>query len=86
MVYMFFDKKASDANIPDGVVTSDDLEQISEIIVEMLKDLLKPQKKKYMPSISKNINIDKSDEMANEYNNTYHSPVKMKPVNVKSTT
>lgn len=52
----------------------------------MLKDLLKPQKKKYMPSISKNINIDKSDEMANEYNNTYHSPVKMKPVNVKSTT
>ena len=33
MVHMFFDKKASDANIPDGVVTSDDLEQISEIIV-----------------------------------------------------
>ena len=33
MVYMFFDKKASDANIPDGVVTSDDLEQISAIIV-----------------------------------------------------
>ena len=33
MVYMFFDKKASDANIPDDVVTSDDLEQISEIIV-----------------------------------------------------
>ena len=33
MVYMFFDKKASDANIPDGVITSGDLEQISEIIV-----------------------------------------------------
>ena len=38
-----------------------------------------------MPSISKNINIDKSDEMANECSNTYHSTVKMKPANVKST-
>ena len=28
--------------------------------------------------------IDKLDDMVNKYNNTYHSTIKMKPVNVKS--
>ena len=28
--------------------------------------------------------IDKLDNIVNKYNNTYHSTIKMKPVNVKS--
>ena len=30
--------------------------------------------------------IDKSDDKVNKYNNTYHSAIKMKPVDVKSST
>ena len=41
---------------------------------------------KYMVSVSNNVYIDKLDAIANEYNNTYHSAIKMKPVNVKSNT
>ena len=39
-----------------------------------------------MTSISKNVYIDKLDYIANEYNNTYHKTIKMKPVNVNDNT
>ena len=39
-----------------------------------------------MTSISKNVYIDKLDDIANKSNNTYHSTIKMKPVDVKSST
>ena len=41
---------------------------------------------KYMTSISKYIYIDKLDDIVNKYNSTYHSTIKMKPVDVKSIT
>ena len=39
-----------------------------------------------MTSISKNVSIDKLDDIVNEYNNTYHTTIKMKPVDVKDNT
>ena len=36
-----------------------------------------------MTSISKNVYIDKLDDIVNEYNNTYHRTIKMKSINVK---
>ena len=39
-----------------------------------------------MTSISKNVCIDKLDDIVNKYSNTYHSAIKMKPVDVKSKT
>ena len=36
-----------------------------------------------MTSVSKNVNIDKLDDMVGEHNNTYHRTIKMKPVNVE---
>ena len=39
-----------------------------------------------MTSISKNVYIDKLDDVVNKYNNTYHNTIKMKPVDVKSST
>ena len=39
-----------------------------------------------MTSISKNVCIDKLDDIANEYKNTYHRAIKMKPVDVKHNT
>ena len=39
-----------------------------------------------MNSISKNVYIDQLDHTVNKYNNTYHSTIKMKPIDVKSNT
>ena len=39
-----------------------------------------------MTSISKNVYINKLDDIVNKYNNTYHSSIKMEPADVKSGT
>ena len=39
-----------------------------------------------MTSISKNVYIDKLDDIVDEYNNAYHRTIKMKPVDVKDKT
>ena len=39
-----------------------------------------------MTSISKNVYIDKLDDIVDEYNNTYHTTIKMKPIGVKDNT
>ena len=39
-----------------------------------------------MTSISKNVYIQILDDTVNKYNNTYHITIKMKPVDVKSST
>ena len=36
-----------------------------------------------MTSISKNVCINKLDDIVNKYNNTYHRTIKMKPVDIK---
>ena len=41
---------------------------------------------KHMTSISKNVYIDKLDDVVNEYNNTKHRTTKMKPTDVKDNT
>ena len=41
---------------------------------------------KYMTSISKNVYIDKLDDIVNDYNNTYHRAIKMNPVDIKDNT
>ena len=41
---------------------------------------------KHMTSISKNVCNDKLEHTVIEYNNTYHSTIKMKPVDVKPST
>ena len=41
---------------------------------------------KYMTSISKNVYIDKLDDIMDEYNNTYHTKIKMEPIDVKDNT
>ena len=39
-----------------------------------------------MTLVSKNVYIDKLDDIVDEYNNTYHRTIKMKPVDVKDNT
>ena len=54
------------------------------VIAEQFIRTLKNKIYKYMSSISKNIYIDKSDDIGNKYNNTSLNTFKIKPVNVKS--
>ena len=39
-----------------------------------------------MTSISKNVYIDKLGDIANQYNNAYHTTIEMKPIDVKDNT
>ena len=39
-----------------------------------------------MTSVSKNVYIDKLDDIVSEYNNTYHRTIKMRPVDLKDDT
>ena len=51
---------------------------IAERFIRTLKNY------KYTNPVSKNVYIDISDDNVNRCNNTYHSAIKMKPVDVKS--
>ena len=53
------------------------------VVVESFIRTLKTKIYKYMTLVSKNVYIDKLDDIANEYNNTFHRKIKMKPVDVK---
>ena len=39
-----------------------------------------------MTSISKNLYIDKLNDIVNKYNSIYYRTIKMKPINIKSST
>ena len=54
----------------------------------LLKDLLELKNKiyKHVTLISKNVYIDKLDDIVNECNNTYQRTNKMKPIDVKNNT
>ena len=56
------------------------------VIAERFIRTLKTKIYKYMTEISKNVYIDKLDDIVKEYNNTYHTTIKMKPVDVKNNT
>ena len=52
-------------------------------VAERFIRTLKTNIYKYITSITKNIYIDKLDDIVGEYNNTYHRAIKMKPIDVK---
>ena len=56
------------------------------VVVERFIRKLKTKTYKYMTSVSKNMYINKLDDIVNECNNTYHRTIKMKPVDVKNNT
>ena len=56
------------------------------VVAERFIKTLKTKIYKYMTSISKNVYINKLDDIVNKYNNTYHTTIKMKPIDVKDTT
>ena len=51
---------------------------VAETFIRTLKKI-----DKYITSISKNLYIDKLEDIVNKHNNTYHTTIKMKSVDVK---
>ena len=56
------------------------------VVAERFIRTLKNKIYKHMTSISKNGYIDKLTDIVNKYNNSYHSTIKMKSVDLKSST
>ena len=56
------------------------------VVAERFIRTLKTRIYKYMTSVSKNVYIDKLDDLVGEYNNTYHRAIRMKSVDVKDNT
>ena len=56
------------------------------VVVERFIRTLKNKIYKHITSISKNVYIDKLDDIVNEYNSTYQRTIKMKPIDVKDNT
>ena len=54
------------------------------VVAETFIRTLKKKIYKYMVSISKNVYIDKLDDIVNKCNNTYHKTIKIKPVDINS--
>ena len=53
------------------------------VIAERFKRTLKGKVYKHMTAVSKNVYFDVLEDIVDEYNNTYHRTIKMKPINVK---
>ena len=56
------------------------------VIAERFIITLKNKIYKYVTAISKNVYIHKLDDILKEYNNKYHTSIKMKPVDVTDNT
>ena len=56
------------------------------VVTERFIRTIKSKICKYMTLISKNMYIDKLDDIVNECNNRYHRTIKMKPIDVKDNT
>ena len=56
------------------------------VVIQRFIKTLKNKIHKYMTSISKNVYIDKLDDIVDEHNNAYHKTIKVKPIDVKDNT
>ena len=78
----FFKKWLKDNDIEMYSTNNEGKSVIAERFIKKLKNIIY----KYMTSISKNVYIDKVDDIVKKYSNTYHTSIKMKPVDFKDNT
>ena len=74
-----FKKSLKDNNIGMYSIHNEGKSVAAERFIGTLKNKIY----KYMTSISKNLYINKLDDIVDEYNNTYHRTIKMKFIDVK---
>ena len=68
----------------NDIVTYSTHNEGKSVVAEIFIRTVKNKIYKYMTSVSKN--IDKLDDIVNEYHNTYHRTIKMKPIDVEDNT
>ena len=56
--------------------------ELKSAVLEKFIRTLRNKIYKHMAAVSKNLHIDKPDEIVHKYNNTFHNTIRMKPVNV----
>ena len=78
----YFKKWLGDNNIVEYSTHNEGKSVVAERFIRTLKGKIY----KYMTSISKNVYIDKLDNIVDEYNNKYYTTIKMKPIDVKDNT
>ena len=78
----YFKKWLRDKNILMYLTHNERKSVVAERFIKTLKSKIY----KYMTSISKNVYIDKIDDIVDEYNNIYHTTIKMKTIDVKDNT
>ena len=49
------------------------------------KRLIRTLKNRYMAPVSKNVGVDKLDDIVHKYDNRYYAAIKIKPVDLKRT-
>ena len=74
-----FKKRLKDNDIEIHSIHNEGKSVIAERFVTTLKNKIY----KYVTSISKNVYINKLDDIVDEYNKTYHRTIKIKPVDIK---
>ena len=77
-----FKKWLKDNDIEMYSTNNEGKSAIAERFIRTLKNKIY----KYMTSVSKNVYIDKLEDIIKKYNNTYHTSIKMTPVDVKDST
>ena len=82
IVFLKIKKCLKDYDIEMNSIHNEGKTVIAERVIRNLKTKIY----KYMTSTSKNVYIDKLDDIVNEYNNTCHRTIKMKSVDVKDDT
>ena len=74
-----FKKWLKDNDIEMYLIHNEGKSVVAEKFIRTLKNKIC----KYMASISKNMYNDKLDDIVDEYKNTYHRTIKMKPIDIK---
>ena len=82
----FFNKSVKSLLQDNDIKLSSTGSEVKSVVSERFIRTLKNEMYNYMNSASKNVNIDKLDDIVNKYNNTYNSTVKMKLSDVKPST
>ena len=75
-----FEKWLSDNDINMYLTYND----VKSVVAERFIRILKNKLYKHMTATGKNVYYDVLDDVVNKYNNTKHSAIKMKPIDVKN--
>ena len=78
----FFKKWLQDNDIAMYSTHHEGISVVAERFIRTLKSKIY----QYLTSIPKNVYIHKLDDMVDKYNDTYHTTIKMKPIDVKGNT